>query len=206
MIHFRTGWVSHQNQSGLAREIGQCCARLEMDLNAMSFKFRDDQNWTSKSKLTVRECNTFTTYGNLLIPYLVFCGSRDLSKRLVLRRYISLIGAPVIVGIHVFGRQIARYDTYADFQAGISNDADAPTALDWFTYCSWYFLVWLCTSLNLSIVIMFSSVAELDFKRRYGFIRFCTRLIELKKSAFKGYVRYPDHKVRCLHLCHELAS
>ena len=41
MIHLLGGWIGIHSV-GIAREIGQCCARLEMDINKLVFKFKDD--------------------------------------------------------------------------------------------------------------------------------------------------------------------
>ena len=39
MIHLLGGWIG-VHSAGLAREIGQCCARLELDINKLVFKFK----------------------------------------------------------------------------------------------------------------------------------------------------------------------
>lgn len=188
MIHFLTGWVSHKNQTGLAREIGQSMARLEIDINKMEFKFRDEHhqpNIVSKrsTKLSLRRCETYTTYGNLLVPYLVFCASRFVANRSKWIGKMSLIVSPIIACLPIVARSMWGFESWNEYISVV-------TVYGPF----WYFGIFFNNSLNLAICVMFCSVIELDFKRRYAFTRFCTRLIELKKSAFKGMVQFPSYK------------
>ena len=80
MISFFGGWISTLNTS-IAREIGQCCARLELDINKLIFKFKhipiEEKSRLSRYQLIPVHSlrlgkQTFTTYGNLLIPYIIY--------------------------------------------------------------------------------------------------------------------------------------
>ena len=177
MIHLLTGWVNHENKTGLAREIGQCCARLELDINKLKFAFRDERRQRLKSDhLSLRRrCSTYVTYGNLLIPYIVFCASRHISKSTKALSIFATISSPIICICPLVAR-IVEFNTFKDFQETVS-----------YLGMIWFLLVWLNMLQNLSILIKFCCVIALDFKRRYQFVRFSTRLIELKKNAFDGF-------------------
>ena len=95
--------------------------------------------------------------------------------------------APVICLFPPIGRAV----TFGSWHAFIAN-------VTWWGL-AWY-AVWFFNAFqNLMILMRFSLVVSLDFKRRYSFVRFCTRLIELKKSAFTA--NYPDFKAHLFPRC-----
>ena len=51
MIHFLGRWINAMS-AVFAREIGQCCARLEIDINKLVFKFKDDREITEQKQLS----------------------------------------------------------------------------------------------------------------------------------------------------------
>ena len=183
MIHLLSGWVSHENKTGLAREIGQCCARLELDINKLKFAFRDERRQKMKSDNLClrRRCSTYETYGNLLIPYIVFCASRAVSKWTKSFQYFAFISSPIIC-ICPLAARIVEFPSFIEFK-----NAVGIYGIIWYIFC-WMFMVQ-----NLMTLILFCSVIALDFKRRYQFVRFSTRLIELKKNAFDGFIK-SDYK------------
>lgn len=176
MIHLLSGWVNHENKTGLAREIGQCCARLELDINKLKFAFRDERRQKLKSDNLClrRRCATYVTYGNLLIPYIVFCASKQLYKSNKKLRLFAMVASPFICMCPLAAR-VVEFDNIHDFKEDVS-----------IWGMLWFFLCWLNMSQNLMTLIQFCSVIALDFKRRYQFVRFSTRLIELKRDAFAG--------------------
>eukprot|EP01083_Nonionella_stella_P179938 640244_1 len=183
MIHLLTGWVNHKNKTGLAREIGQCCARLELDINELKFAFRDErrQGLRSNTLCLRRRCSTYTTYGNLLIPYIVFCASRHLSKWSAVFGRMCFIISPIISLFPVIAR-IHEFSSFKQFKAAVMIYG-----------LLWYLITFITNTMNLYMLMSFSAVIALDFKRRYQFVRFCTRLIELKKDAFIGMGDYKQH-------------
>ncbi len=184
MIHLLSGWVGRQNKTGLAREIGQCCARLELDINKLKLCFRDERKQQLKSNNLClrRTASTYVTYGNLLIPYVVFCASRYVVKWANVWKYTAIITSPLICSLPLIAR-IVQFNNLQHFMQYISMYGAV-----------WYVAFLIFTSINLTTLVSFAAVIALDFKRRYQFVRFSTRLIELKKDAFGGFVNYTNYK------------
>lgn len=201
MIHLLTGWVAVNNKTGLAREIGQSCARLELDISSLKFSFRDEYTQRLKStNLSLRRrCSTYTTYGNLLIPYVVFCASKHIGAKSKFYIVMSRFASPIICA----GPFVARLLTWWNPEEGMVED-DHENGWDWTQTAlaiPWNLLAYVTTVNNLSTLILFCSVIALDFQRRYGLVRFSTRLMQPNKDAFRGFVNYDDYKSHLFPKC-----
>lgn len=155
------------------------------DINKLKFAFRDERRQKLKSDNLClrRRCSTYTTYGNLLVPYVVFCASRHVAQWTKVMKYSAWIASPIICLCPVAAR-IVQYSSFEEF----TTSSSIPLTI-------WYFCCWFITTQNLVTLMLFQSVIALDFKRRYQFIRFSTRLIELKKDAFTApfNVKFKEH-------------
>ena len=211
MIHLLGGWIG-VHSAGLAREIGQCCARLELDINKLTFKFKDDReiidhkyntdrmeslkNLQNKnknkknSKHNFNQCDvlfcskrdTFITYGNLLIPYIVFISSNYMKFFVSRFRTFARLYTPFVLSLSVIGYGVEyNYETY-------------PALEIYFLIMSDFIIVYTLYSL-----ILFASVIAFDFRRRYYSIYWLTKLLQPGKYAFYEKVRDPtfqDGKLR----------
>ena len=156
------------------------------DINALKFVFRNEQTQRTKSlQLCLRrKSGTYTTYGNLLIPYVVFCASRHVARWSKVIKYFACLMSPITCSFPIIAR-LLEFESFAEFvdEVGMYQ-----------TGVVWYFICFISMTYNLMLLIEFCCVVALDFKRRYQFVRFSTRLIELNKNAFEGFVNYTDYK------------
>jgi len=181
MIHFLGGWIRCHPIS-MAREIGQSCARLELDVYKLKFKFRDQKkDFSTKKKTQLNLYNMcmcpkrseYITYGNLLIPYMVYTTTKTLESASHYIGKILNILSPVMLILLVAGRTKAFI--------GIDNDYKM-SLIEYIWLISFIFNA----SQSLKTLALFSIVIALDFRRRYIFTRFCTALIQPTKRLFKN--------------------
>ena len=222
MIHLLGGWIGI-HAAGIAREIGQCCARLELDINKLSFKFKDDPELhepktkkdskqhsnNSKNQYKYKKQNTrsvleqeeqeepdcsffcgrrdtFITYGNLLIPYIVFLSShylKSFTKRFIM---FANIYSPLVLMLPSIGAIIRIVGNNSDDNDENDEMTDGDGE-DWIIILEWFYFV--CVSfvlmITLSMLILFASVIAFDFRRRYYLIVFLTRLIQPGRYSFE---------------------
>ncbi|ETO29967.1 hypothetical protein RFI_07149 [Reticulomyxa filosa] len=209
MIHLLGGWIG-VNPSGLAREIGQSCARLELDINKLQFKFAlaDKFHQRSRSSTICGQRKIYSTWGNLLIPYIIYTNSISLKKYAKLVVLTSLVGSISVAILPVLKRCLVFRDkSYSGFEIMflilftmvLFQNAQTLFLLSWkYKYISFFFFFCKYKCLKDFIIKKkrFGNVIALDFRRRYDLVRLTTRLIRPGKDPFNTeYMRdtYRQH-------------